>query len=195
MRLGFVAREPHRGEDADGLFVQTPAGELERAGGGSVEPLDVVDGDEHRADGREDAKAAQEGGRDRPVVGRCAVRFLEQERDLQRPPLRRRQPGQRHFEDVAEQIREPGETELCLRLARPGGENREAALLGPLDSLSPEPGLADPRLALEEEPAGSSLETREEPVQACELRLPADEGLRPGSPLDRSARLSGPQAG
>ncbi len=177
VRLGVLARQSYGGQNADRLLVQAPAGEREHAGGGLVEPLDVVDGDEHRAGGREDAKAAEEGGRDRPVVRWGPARLRQQQRNLERLPLGRWQLRERRSGHLAEQISEPGEPELRLGLSRAGREHRDASQVRTLDPLPPEASLADPRLTLQEEPAGSSFETREEPVQARELRLPADEVL------------------
>ena len=67
-------RGPEGVEQADGLGIEAPRGELEHAAGGWVEPLDVVDGDDQRADGREGAHEAEKPGRD--GVGdvlRCAA--------------------------------------------------------------------------------------------------------------------------
>jgi hypothetical protein len=90
-RFHLLGRDPNGGEHADRLPRQTPASELEHTRGGSVEPLDVVDGEEHTPGVGKDAQAAEEGGCDCPIVERNAVRLLEQERDLERPALRRRE--------------------------------------------------------------------------------------------------------
>ena len=179
-RLCLVRREPNGDEHADALSVQAPAGELEHARGGLVEPLDVVHGHEHRAGICENAQAAQEGGSNCPVVGRSAARLLEQERDRERPPLRRRKLRQRLGGDVTEQIGEPGESELHLGAARTGREDTQPQAARTLHPLLPQTRLPDTRLSLEEERMRPVFQKREKLIDACELLLPADEAFDHG---------------
>ena len=100
-----------RREQPERLVAKPPQSDLERAGRGRVEPLDVVERDEHRAALGQRAQHVQDGEPDRVRIGRRLARLREQQRDLERPPARRRERGPDVVEHVAEQLREPGEGE------------------------------------------------------------------------------------
>jgi hypothetical protein len=78
---GAHERSAPREEDADALAPQPSRGVAERAGGGGVEPLDVVDRDEERALARDRAQCVQDGDADGVGIRiRSLVILLEHER-------------------------------------------------------------------------------------------------------------------
>ena len=77
-RLGFIGGDPDGRQYADRLGLQPPTRELEHTRRRWVEPLNVVDGDEHCRSVREDTHAAEERSRDRAIIGRNALRIFEQ---------------------------------------------------------------------------------------------------------------------
>jgi hypothetical protein len=113
-RLRLLRRQSHRREQPHRLRLETSGAEREHEGGGGVEPLEVVDGDDERALGRESPHSTKEGGRDCALVGRHTARVLEQERNLESAPLRPWQGGEDVVARIAEQVGEPGEGELYL---------------------------------------------------------------------------------
>ena len=84
-----LQRNPSRGQDADALGTQPPRGVAERSGGGCVEPLDVVDGDEDRRRLGERAQRAENGNSD--GAGRGSAR---------RPPRARAHGTERGAADL-----------------------------------------------------------------------------------------------
>ena len=131
--------------------VETPGREGERIAGGRVQPLEVVDGDQQRALGRERAKRVPESERDRAVVGRCFVRFRAQERHLQCVELGRRQPLQPPKVDPVEQVDQGGKGQLRLCPAGPGRHDPHRALARGAERSLPQRRLPDPGLAREHE--------------------------------------------
>ena len=83
--------QPQRREQPERLVAQPPERDLEHAGRGRVEPLDVVERDEARAAVGQGAQHVEHGEPDRVRVGRRLARLREQKRDLERPPARRRE--------------------------------------------------------------------------------------------------------
>jgi hypothetical protein len=152
-RLRFVRRDPDGGKQANGLAPQAPAREREHAGRGGVEPLDVVDGEKHGCCPGEVAQAISERGRHGPLVGRRAIRLLEQQRDLECSSLRRREVRQQRRDVVVEQIGQARERQLDLATTRVRRKNADAPFPCALDALLPQPRLADAGLAFEEERA------------------------------------------
>ena len=119
-----AACSPARDENADGLAAKAAERELEHGGGRRVEPLRVVDRDEHGARRREQAERAEDGKADPVLVGRSAVRVLEQERDLERVPPRRGKLLERLGQHVLEQIAERRVRQLHLAAGRAADEDR-----------------------------------------------------------------------
>ena len=122
-RLGLVGGDPDGRQDADRLGLQPPARELEHTSRRWVEPLNVVDGDEHCRSVREDPHAGEESGCDRAIVGRDAVRIFKQERELECMSLRRRELRQHVNNEPIQQIGQTCERQPHLGAARLGQEN------------------------------------------------------------------------
>ncbi len=88
---------------------QTPQGEVERAGGGPIEPLQVVDGNDDRSRFR---KAPEDGGGSRadpPVIEPAPAGVLAEQGDRDRAPLRLRQLREHLVRYGPEQVAEGGE--------------------------------------------------------------------------------------
>jgi hypothetical protein len=81
-------RVAQRQQDPDALVCETPRGREQHPRGGTVEPLDVVDCDEHGARGCERAQDAEEAERHAALIDAARVGSLEQECGAQRVPLR-----------------------------------------------------------------------------------------------------------
>jgi hypothetical protein len=88
------------------LTAEPPQRELQNPRARVVKPLQVVNSKDHRPQLRQVAENRKESDSDRSLPGRAAHRIRQQQRDLQRPPLRRRQPGKRPVKDPVQQIAE-----------------------------------------------------------------------------------------
>ncbi len=105
-------------EDPDRLAAQAPAGIGQRRSRCRVEPLDVVDGNEHPAACGQCAKRTQKRHSDCVRIGRRPFDVLEDERARQCRALTSREGLECLVEDDVEQVSEPGERELRLALGR-----------------------------------------------------------------------------
>ena len=96
---GHRRRGPERRQHPDRLVAQAAQRQLEHAERGRVEPLRVVERDEHRAALGERAQNVEHGQPDRVRIRRSVARLHDQERDLQRPPPRRKERADHLVED------------------------------------------------------------------------------------------------
>ena len=175
--LELLSRAVHRPatrEESHGLRAQAASGERDHLMRGGVEPLQVVDGDQHRPVAGDQAQRTQECCGDGALVGLLAA-GSQQQRDLQRTPLGLRKLRQYVIEQRLEQVAEPREGELGLDLDGPGGEHTVRAGSSSGHTLAPESRLPDPRLALELQRAGAALRAIQQATELCELRFPADQ--------------------
>ena len=124
VRLATTTPDPPR---------QPPDGELERAPGGLVHPLRVVDRDDEGITAAEDRQHGQERARRRPRVGRL-VRLPKEQRHFECLPLRWRQGVAHLVEDAAHEVAEDSEREVGLGLGWPGLEHPVAVAHGPRGS-------------------------------------------------------------
>ena len=176
-RRGRRAGGSLREQQGDRLVGQAPRREGEHRGGGPVEPLHVVDGDDERRGARQGAQRGQGGERDGLLVRRRAG-VGDEQRGLERAPLRGGEVVQR-LGVGAEQVAERGVGEARLRLGGTRGDRPHARGLGASDRRPPERRLADPRLARDQQRARSR--PLEEPLHALQLLVPSDElGLHGG---------------
>ena len=154
-----------------------------------VEPLDVVDRQQHGAPRRERVQDGDQRGRGRSRVRRL-VRLSEQERRFERAPLQRRQLALRLLERGADEVGDRRVRELRLALRRARLQHAETARIGSPHRLEPERRLADPRLAVEDERGRTFGRAVEEAPGCGELLLAADDrGLHATSrALGRIAR-------
>ena len=162
-------------EEEDALLAEAAQRELEHEGRRAVEPLDVVHRDHERGGLRQRPQRAQERDRHRAVVRRLALRVLEQQGDLERAALRRRQLRERVGEHGLEQVGERREGEPRLRSRRRRPQNPVAERRRQLEPRSPEDRLPDARLTLDEEGAREPVDGGEEGPELGELLLAADD--------------------
>ena len=88
-RRGDLRRSPDGGEEADRLVPQAPQRDLQHACGGRVEPVQVVERDQHGAALGERAQHVEEREPDRARVRGLRSRLGEEEGDLERPASQR----------------------------------------------------------------------------------------------------------
>jgi hypothetical protein len=93
--------------------------EAQRFGGGGVEPLRVVQGDEHRTILRQDTQRVEQRGRDRQRLGAVPVGWSQQECCLHGHALRSGERGQDRLDRSGEQV-----TEGYVRQSRLGLDRR-----------------------------------------------------------------------
>ena len=74
--------DPVRGEHGDRLVAESPKRELERAGRGGVEPVQVVDG-QHRSEGPDGSQHTEHADGNGASIRRGSVVLAEQQRHLQ----------------------------------------------------------------------------------------------------------------
>jgi hypothetical protein len=123
----------NRGQQAGPLGGEPALRVLKDRGRGPVEPGQVVDPDDHRGGLRQGPDHAEEGDRHRALVGWLRTRLGAQQRHVQRPPLRARQPAEHRLGYRFEQVPERGEAQRGLRLDRAAGEHLPAAPAGLAD--------------------------------------------------------------
>jgi hypothetical protein len=80
-------RQDVRGEDGNRLVTQPAEGELERARRWGVDPLEVVERNDHGSRRSERSQSAEHRDPDGVSVRGVSIRLGEKERDLQRAPL------------------------------------------------------------------------------------------------------------
>jgi uncharacterized protein YhfF len=178
-------------QKGDGLVFEPASSEGDRVRRRPIEPLDVVDGDQHRPPGGERTQRVQKTERNRTRFGRLADRLCPEQRNLERALLRGRQTLQTSKVGPIEQVDQGGEREPGLGVARTGGEDVNPSLARRDDGSFPERGLADPW------PAGQDESPRafrgQELVQRRQFRLSPDQTCldasddcqrRPPKPLD-----------
>jgi hypothetical protein len=100
---------------------------------------------------------------------------LEEKACRQRATLRRRHLDEHLVERLAEEIADARECKLGVRLGRPGRHDSVPARACAPDRLVPDAGLADPRLALEEERVRSLPDQVEKRLDCVDLCPTANE--------------------
>jgi hypothetical protein len=165
---------PVREQQTNALEAQSPPGEGENSSRRGVQPLHVVDRDEHGALDGERPQRGQDRHRDDALLDRRPARALEQERNPQRVRLWHRKLIDDLARDVLEQIPEPREPERRIR----GGRTRQQhAMPAPPRRLGrglPEDRLAHARLTHEQRRGRPIGEPVHERRQRSLLVFPAD---------------------
>ena len=185
-RLDAVG-EPPGEQQQHGARGETAQRERERARRRCVEPLHVVDCQQHRASLAEHVQHVAHRDTEGAVVDRFVCGFLVQQRNLERPPPRHRQQRRDIGEDLLEEVAETDVRETPLGLRGPRREHDQAALARRGHPFEPERRLADPRLAVQHEPGRSVRRPADEGLNGSELPLPADD-LGRHLRLDRARR-------
>ena len=170
----LAVRAP-RDEHAYGRVEDAPEGELEHLLARRVQPLDVVDRDEHGASRRGESQQRHDSPRERePIGGLSRPRALK--RLIEDIALRLRQRGALPVQQRLEQVAESRERERRLGLCGSGDE-RVPALLCLVEPVQPECRLADAGFTLDHG-AGRPVGV-EQPLQARELLIPTDDQVGP----------------
>ena len=171
-----AVRRPGRraSRNVDRLAAQPARGERERLLRRAVEPLHVVDGDQHRPAPASSAQRRQHGQRDhlRPRAAGPSGR-----RGTARRPGRAAAapaPLQLLAGHPVEEVDQPRERQARLGLAGARHEHPHALLAGPRDALLPQARLADPGRALEDERAD-----RASGSTASDRRIASSSASRP----------------
>ena len=175
-QLERVARVAALGrEEADRGAADALRREREDAAGRRVEPLRVIDRDEHPRVVRERAKVSEERARHCELIRRLRGCRLGADRHGERATLRFGKLvgdlGQVTFEQITYAAER--ERHLCLRAA--SRENADAVVFRLLERSTPKRRLADTGLALDHERAGVLVETGHEVPYPRPFGLPSDE--------------------
>ena len=168
-------RLAHRREHADPLAPQAPQRDLKRGGGRAVEPLQVVDGNQHRAPLLELAQRVEDRKPDRVRLRRIVLRLGQEQRDLQRTPAQRRQRPAHVLEDLRQELRQAGEAERGFSL-HPAAEQDGREPCPRLAECGAQQGsLADSRLTGDDESGGAREGLGQEDLQRTQLLLAPDQ--------------------
>ena len=168
--------QPAGEQEADRLRAEPTGGKADDLQGRRVEPLEIVDRDEHLPVVRERAKRAEE-RRGYPARVRLLTGRGDEEGNLECAPLRARQLRKHILHHRLQQIVQPGKRELRLDLDRAGGQNQRGAATRGTYPLEPEGRLAHSRRALDLQCMRAVCAALQEPIELRELRFPADELL------------------
>ena len=167
-----------RQEKADRLGPKTSHGVREAGRRRVVEPLRVVDRDQHRPLLGKQPEGAQQRDAEDARLDRRPLLVADGERARQRLPLHGRKWGQRHVEHRVEEVANAGERQRRLTLHRLRLQHEDPELLGVVDGGTPERRLPHAGLSLEHEPDGPAGDARDEVPQGGQLGVPPDDDLR-----------------
>ena len=165
-------RVTQRGEQRDRLGLQAPRHEGQDVGGGGVEPVRVLDGEQHRGVGGGVADQLQRGERDAEEVWRRGA--AHPEGGLHRFAVR---GGQRVevVEDRQQQLVQARERQVRLGLHAGGAEHPHAAAGRAARRLPEQRRLPDPRLAADEQRAAPLPHPVEQARDRVQLAVAAED--------------------
>src|SRR5439155_8341325 len=169
-----------REQESDRLLSQSARGKPQRECRRTVKPLQVVDRDQHGRIGNR-AESAEHRECDRRLIRSVLLRLTQQQRDLERPALRRRKLSDHELENRIEQIAETRIRDLTLRLGRPCRQDAVPDFLCLSGSGAPQRRLPDARLTLDEHGRGEALDFGEKRPHGREFLVTSDN-----LPLTRS---------
>ena len=181
-RRGDLRRPTNGRQEADGLIAQPSKGDLQHPGRRRVDPLQIVERDQHGPALGKRSQHVEKREADRAMVRRLNSRLGQQKRDLERAASQRRQRSCHIVEDRGDQIGKGGEGERGLGLDASVHENETRRPLRVIDPVLPEHRLADPRLAGEDERTRAQLGVPEERLDRVQLLLPPDDSRRHQAP-------------
>jgi len=170
-----LQRNAPRDQDADALGTQPPRGVAERSGGGCVEPLDVVDGDEDRGRLGKRAQRAENGNSDGALVEGRPIVLLEHERTGQGTALGIGKRRECLVEYRVEEIAYPRERQRGLALRRTRLEDAKSERFRLGDACRPQGRLPHARLALQHERRRPAGDAAQEVTDGSELELAPDD--------------------
>ena len=169
-----LVTEPAREQQEHSIRIHPAQRKGKCAGGRRVEPLHVVHGDENGVAFAEKLEEAAHRDGERTAIDGFVRSLVEEQRDLERAPPRRCQSGQK-VDGFLEQIAEPRVSKTALGFGRSRHEHAHASRTSARDAGEPERGLADSRLALEDERGCALFRCADEGVDGGELLIPADD--------------------
>ena len=178
--LRHAAPQPLRCRSANGeqgsdtLGVEAGEREADCRESGAVEPLEIVDCDEHGSIASENPERAEEGRGDRTLVDGDLGRAQE-ERGLDGSALQRRQLRKRVGGRPLEEVRQAGEGEPGLGLTRTRTQHPISTYLRHVETRRPQRGLPDPRFAGDHDGARQLFEPLQDARDRAYLVVPPHE--------------------
>ena len=153
--------------------------EREDPGRWSVDPLEIVDRDDHGRIGGETSQGVGDGKRDGPWIDRATGRLGSQQRRLERLAERGRHPRVQSTRRIAEEIAERSVGQSGFRLRTSTLQNTVAAARRLMDAGQPDRRLADPGRSLEHQGTRTRVDTIQERGDILELLATShDQGGR-----------------
>ena len=141
--------------DEDAERTPQPADrELDGGAAGTVQPLSVVDGDDHRRVRGQCMQHRHQPGRHDPLVGRGSVQSRAQQNAVQGQALQPRQVREVPRFQIAQQVSQRRERHHRLRLADARRQHPASAVARLAQQRPPQRGLADPGLSFDDQPGG-----------------------------------------
>lgn len=137
----------------------------------SVEPVEVVDGDDDGAPGSHGGDGGSEGRPHGTGLEVAAVGLASEGDGVERPALRRVERLHHPVRDGSEQIAQPRPRRGGLCLGRAGGHHARTSSGGGGDGLGPQPRLPDARFALEDGDRRAHVDGLEDRAQSRHLAL------------------------
>ena len=165
----------HGCENTHRLALQAPQHEAEDLGRARIDPLHVVEADKKRPVLSKRADDREEGEPEQAHFWRRPVRLPHQQRGLERMPLNRRHLRQGLLHHWPKHITDGCERDLCLGIGRARRQGAEAALVREPIALVPERGLADARVAFEQQCLSAGGHGLQKPIERQQLLAPSDE--------------------
>lgn len=151
--------------------------EVEHPGGGSIQPLKIIDSKHDRPFRRRHPQARQGGRTHCPLIKRTAARFLQEQHDGKSMALRLRQSWQQLVHHRSQKIGQRGEPELGLRLNRVRGQHHGRRGPRTLGRRQQHRRLADARFPRKDE-SGGAVQLRQQHGHVPELPIPPDHTPR-----------------
>jgi len=171
-RLGVLPQCHDHSDPNAGL--ESPQGERERGFRRSVEPLHVVDRNQHRGLFREPPENREQPGGYRTRRGSCGARRGAEQSSLDCLSLRIGERRERAVVDGRQKVGQRGEPELRLGLRGTAAKNVEARAFAESHRFLQHGRLADPRFP-DDQQRGELLESAlEEPLDDRELAVATD---------------------
>ena len=167
-----VEADPNRRDETHRRRIESTNRECESAETRRIHPLKIVNRDDERRGGGQQAEHPQGGESDRERIDRQA-RVAPTKRLFERTTLNPGQLSKSRVVDRCEEIGQHCEGEIGFRLGRSREQDAEVPTHGLLDDGRPDRRLADSGLTCEEQPAGALRSLCEEAIRFGDLTLPA----------------------
>jgi hypothetical protein len=163
----------NRDEKYRRLQLQTPRNECQRFGGGTVEPVGIVNREQNRRVRRQLRDQPESGKTDQEDIRRATGKG-KSESHLQRIPLWRGQLGH-EAQRWKQELVQSSERELCLRLNPVRAEHCQTERVRPFRCRCEERRLADSRFATDDERSTMIWELLDDPIEPSQLVVPSEQ--------------------